>query len=170
MQCFMELMIYFYFHSMGSNSAHLQMLQMAAAVTQCGGIFPPVPPITMANITGDISSTNSKFESSDNATSSTSTNSALSLGMQTLPVTSTAATTSSNDGKNIGEKSSSGHAETSDGNNRENMERALMQLYGMGQGINSFPSGVAQANPFLHPTMFSATGRCLLLSSYDMKD
>ena len=39
------------------------------------------------------------------------------------------------------------------------VEAALMQqIYGMGHGINSYPSGVAQANPFLHPAMFSASG------------
>ena len=40
------------------------------------------------------------------------------------------------------------------------VEKTLMQqLYGMNHGISSFPSGVATANPFLHPAMFSATGR-----------
>ena len=42
---------------------------------------------------------------------------------------------------------------------RDKMEKALMQLYGMGHGINSYPSGVATANPFLHPAMFSTTGK-----------
>ena len=50
-----------------------------------------------------------------------------------------------------------------EGGNQEKVEKALMQLYGMGHGINSFPSGVAQANPFLHPAMFSATGKILFL-------
>ena len=61
--------------------------------------------------------------------------------------------------KCIGEKNTSGNGENPEGSNRENMGKALMQLYGMGQGMNSFPSGVTQANPFLHPTMFSATGK-----------
>ncbi|QQP37150.1 Uncharacterized protein FKW44_017337, partial [Caligus rogercresseyi] len=40
------------------------------------------------------------------------------------------------------------------------MEKSLMQqLYGVGHGISSYPSGVATANPFLHPAMFSATGK-----------
>ena len=40
------------------------------------------------------------------------------------------------------------------------VEKTLMQqLYGMNHGISSFPPGVATANPFLHPAMFSATGR-----------
>ena len=42
---------------------------------------------------------------------------------------------------------------------REKMEKALMQLYGMGHGINSYPTGVATPNPFLHPAMFSTTGK-----------
>ena len=49
---------------------------------------------------------------------------------------------------------------------KENVEKALMQLYGMGHGINAYPTGVAQANPFLHPAMFSAsTGRTKSLES-----
>ena len=54
----------------------------------------------------------------------------------------------------------SGDKSKSDGNNenREEMEKTLMQqIYGMNHGINSYPTGVAQANPFLHPAMFSAT-------------
>lgn len=145
--------------SMSSNSAHLQMLQMAAAVTQCGGIFPSVPPITMANITGVHSTTNSKLPSSENTTSSASTPSSLAKSIETLPITSTTAETASDEDKSIGEKNTSGNGENPEGSNRENMGKALMQLYGMGQGMNSFPSGVTQANPFLHPTMFSATGK-----------
>ena len=46
------------------------------------------------------------------------------------------------------------------GQNREEMEKSLIQsIYGMNHGINSYPTGVAQANPFLHPAMFSATGK-----------
>ena len=49
---------------------------------------------------------------------------------------------------------------------KENVEKALMQLYGMGHGINTYPTGVAQANPFLHPAMFSAsTGKTQSLQS-----
>ncbi len=61
-----------------------------------------------------------------------------------------------------GESSSStpGGGENQNAPPPKDMEKALMQLYGMGHGITSFPSGVAQANPFLHPAMFSATGRC----------
>ena len=41
---------------------------------------------------------------------------------------------------------------------KEEMEKALMQqIYGVGHGISSYPSGVATANPFLHPAMFSAS-------------
>ena len=144
---------------MSSNSAHLQMLQMAAAVTQCGGMFSSVPPVTMANITGGISTTSSKLASSENTASSACTPSSLAMGMDTLPITSTTATTAPEEDKSIGEKNTSGHGETTEGTNRENMGKALMQLYGMGQGMNSFPTGVTQANPFLHPTMFSATGK-----------
>jgi hypothetical protein len=144
---------------MSSNSAHLQMLQMAAAVTQCGGMFSSVPPVTMANITGGISTTSSKLASSENTASSASTPSSLAMGMDTLPITSATATTAPEEDKSIGEKNTSGHGETTEGTNRENMGKALMQLYGMGQGMNSFPTGVTQANPFLHPTMFSATGK-----------
>ena len=135
------------------------MLQMAAAVTQCGGIFPPVPPITMANITGENSTTNSKLSSSENMTASASAPSSLSMNMETSPVISAPATKLSEENNSIAEKNNSGHVENSEGSNRENMGKALMQLYGMGQGMNSFPTGVAQANPFLHPTMFSATGK-----------
>jgi hypothetical protein len=71
----------------------------------------------------------------------------------------TAATKLSEENNSIEEKNNSGHVENSEGSNRENMGKALMQLYGMGQGMNSFPTGVTQANPFLHPTMFSATGK-----------
>jgi uncharacterized C2H2 Zn-finger protein len=40
------------------------------------------------------------------------------------------------------------------------VEKTLMQqIYGMNHGIASYPSGVATANPFLHPAMFSATGK-----------
>ena len=42
---------------------------------------------------------------------------------------------------------------------REKMEKALMQLYGMGHGVPGFPSGVAASNPFFHPAMFSTSGR-----------
>ena len=39
----------------------------------------------------------------------------------------------------------------------KNVEKELMQqIYGMNHGISSYPSGVATANPFLHPAMFSA--------------
>ena len=125
------------------------MLQMAAAVTQCGGILSPIPPITMANITGE-------------NTSSTSSSQALNSQVlaATPPLTSK---TSPDEGKSIGDKGTPGTDESSsDGTNRENMGKALMQLYGMGQGMNSFPSSVSQANPFLHPTMFSATGKFTL--------
>ena len=137
------------------------MLQMAAAVTQCGGIFPPLPPTTMSNISGDLSNANLKMGKSNSLKSPTSIASTLlPFDSRSMPVTPTTKSASSSDSnKNIGETGNTGPGETSDGNNRENMERALMQLYGMGQGINSFPSGVAQANPFLHPTMFSATGK-----------
>ena len=155
---------------MSSNAAHLQMLQMAAAVTQCGGIFPPVPPITMANTTGVISNTNPKFTTSNNTPSTEPTSSSFPLGMETMPDTSTTVTTSSNDDRNTVPKSSTGQGETSDSNSRENMEKALMQLYEMGQGLNSFPSGVAQANPFLHPTMFSATGKCVVFALFNIRD
>jgi len=67
-------------------------------------------------------------------------------------------------------------AEAADGNSslnssdesdhRDNMEKALMHLYGMGRGMPSYPSGVAQANPFLHPAMFSATGRSQLYNNF----
>ena len=125
------------------------MLQMAAAVTQCGGILPPIPPITMANITGENTS---------------STSSAQAFNSQVLSSTPPLTTkTSSDEGKSIGDKGKPGNDESSsDGTNRENMGKALMQLYGMGQGMNSFPSSVSQANPFLHPTMFSATGKFTL--------
>ena len=112
------------------------MLQMASVAPPGGGIFPPISPITMANVTGESSTTDS------------------------LPTTSTSVKTTSDVEKNAREKNSVGHEESTDVNNRENMGKALMQLYGMGQGMNSFPAGVSQANPFLHPTMFSATGRC----------
>ena len=148
-----------FYRSMSSSSAHLQMLQMAAAVTQCGGIFSSVPPITMANITGENSTTSSKLARSDNTTSSASTPSSLAMNMETLPITSTTVATAPDEDKSIGEKNTSGHGVTAEGSNRENMGKALMQLYGMGQGMNSFPTGVTQANPFLHPTMFSATGK-----------
>ena len=47
-----------------------------------------------------------------------------------------------------------------DGRGGGGVEKSLMQqLYGMNHGIASFPSGVATANPFLHPAMFSATGK-----------
>ena len=139
------------------------MLQMAAAVTQCGGIFPTVSPNTMANMTGNLSNTNLKMGKSNSLKSPTSiTSTSLPLDSQSMHVTPTTATTSPNDSnKSIGDTGNPvPGGEASDVNTRENMERALMQLYGMGQGINSFPSGVAQANPFLHPTMFSATGKC----------
>ena len=46
------------------------------------------------------------------------------------------------------------------GGGNGSVEKSLMQqLYGMNHGISSFPSGVATANPFLHPAMFSATGK-----------
>ena len=132
-----------------TSSAQLQMLQMAAAVTQCGGILPPIPPITMANITGENTS---------------STSSSQALNSQVLASTpALTSKTSPDEGKSIGDKGTSGTDESSsDGTNRENMGKALMQLYGMGQGMNSFPSSVSQANPFLHPTMFSATGKFTL--------
>ena len=39
---------------------------------------------------------------------------------------------------------------------QERMEKTLMQqIYGVGHGISSYPTGVATANPFLHPAMFS---------------
>jgi AT-binding transcription factor 1 len=47
---------------------------------------------------------------------------------------------------------------------REKMEKALMQLYGMGHGITSYPTGVATANPFLHPAMFSTSGKSFFVS------
>jgi hypothetical protein len=40
---------------------------------------------------------------------------------------------------------------------REKMEKALLQLYGMGHA--PFPGGVAAGNPFLHPAMFSTSGK-----------
>ena len=48
---------------------------------------------------------------------------------------------------------------------RDKMEKALMQLYGMGHGINSYPTGVATPNPFLHPAMFSTTGKSEIILS-----
>ncbi|XP_040568210.1 zinc finger homeobox protein 3 [Lepeophtheirus salmonis] len=52
------------------------------------------------------------------------------------------------------------HLPQSSVGNRDEMEKTLMQqLYGVGHGISSYPTGVATANPFLHPAMFSATGK-----------
>ncbi|CAB4064763.1 ATBF1 [Lepeophtheirus salmonis] len=52
------------------------------------------------------------------------------------------------------------HLPQSSAGNRDEMEKTLMQqLYGVGHGISSYPTGVATANPFLHPAMFSATGK-----------
>jgi len=40
------------------------------------------------------------------------------------------------------------------------MEKTLLHLYGIGRGLpQSFTSAVASSNPFLHPAMFSATGK-----------
>ena len=40
----------------------------------------------------------------------------------------------------------------------ENVDKSLMNLvYGIDHGITSYPKGVATANPFLHPALFSAT-------------
>ena len=114
-----------------SPAAHLQMLQMAGAVASSSGVRFPSP-----------------------ATSSSSPSS------QNHPTAAAVSQDGSNDGEataeNVGQS-----AGGEEGKTRENMERALMHLYGMGQGINSFQGGgggVAQSNPFLHPTMFSATG------------
>ena len=131
-----------------SNSAHLQMLQMAAAVTQGGGIFPSLPPITTSNITEDGSAPNlnsTKRDGTNDEPSST-------------PTTSTSAPILSNENRDVRNSSSGQENSNDDGNSQENMGKALMQLYGMGPGMNTFPTGVTQANPFLHPTMFSATG------------
>ena len=47
---------------------------------------------------------------------------------------------------------------------REKMEKALMQLYGMGHpGVPSFPGGVSASNPFFHPAMFSTSGKSKLV-------
>ena len=122
------------------------MLQMAAAVTQAGGIFPSLPPITTSNIT----------EENSNSNSNPTRNEDINSVPTSPPITSTTAQSLSNEDKD----SKKGQVEsTEEGNTRENMGKALMQLYGMGQGMNSFPTGVTQANPFLHPTMFSATGK-----------
>ena len=140
------------------------MLQMAAAVTQCGGILPPIPPITMANITGENTSSTSK--SGDSGFNSTNLLASPSHALNSQVLASTpplTSKTSPDEGNSIGDKGTPGNDESSsDGTNRENMGKALMQLYGMGQGMNSFPSSVSQANPFLHPTMFSATGKFTL--------
>lgn len=124
------------------------MLQMAAAVTQAGGIFPPLPPITTNNITEETSTPNSNPTRNEDINNTSTTS----------PITSTTAPSLSNEEKD----NRKGQVESNEeGNTRENMGKALMQLYGMGQGMNSFPTGVSQANPFLHPTMFSATGKCI---------
>ena len=120
------------------------MLQMAANVTQGGGIFPPLPPITTSKITEDNST--SKSNSINNEPKSTLT-------------TSTTDSTLSNENRDFRDNSSGLENSNESGNNQEKMGKALMQLYGMGQGMNTFPTGVSQANPFLHPTMFSATGK-----------
>ena len=124
------------------------MLQMAAAVTQGGGIFPSLPPITTSNITEDGSAPNlnsTKRDGTNDEPSST-------------PTTSTSAPILSNENRVVRNSSSGQENSNDDGNSQENMGKALMQLYGMGPGMNTFPTGVTQANPFLHPTMFSATG------------
>ena len=131
-----------------SNSAHLQMLQMAASATQGGEIFSSSPSITIANNTG-----NNSIESAN-----TSSAEKIHNMPTTTPKTSTADSLSNEDKEARNSSSAQGDL-SENGNNQDNMGKALMQLYGMGQGMNSFPSGVSQANPFLHPTMFSATGR-----------
>ena len=62
----------------------------------------------------------------------------------------------------------SGSGDESD--HREKMEKALMQLYGHA-GVPPFPGGVPGSNPFLHPAMFSTSGRflksfCCMLPRY----
>ena len=90
-----------------SNSAHLQMLQMAAAVTQAGGIFPSLPPITTSNITEDGSATNlnsTKMDGTNDEPSST-------------PTTSTSAPILSNKNNDV-RNSSSGQENSNDDGKR----------------------------------------------------
>ena len=131
-----------------SDSAHLQMLQMAASATQGGEIISSSPSITTANNT------------ENNSIGCTKTSSAEKIHNMPTTTSKTSTTGSlSNEDKETRNSSSAQGDPSEDGNNQDNMGKALMQLYGMGQGLNSFPAGVSQANPFLHPTMFSATGR-----------
>ena len=124
------------------------MLQMAASVTQGGEIISSSPSITTANNTEDNSIRSAK----------TSLDEKIHNMPTTTPKTSTTDSLC-NENKEARNSSSAQGDLSEDGNNQDNMGKALMQLYGMGQGMNSFPAGVSQANPFLHPTMFSATGR-----------
>ena len=124
------------------------MLQMAASATQGGEIFSSSPSITTANNT----------ENDSNGSAKTSSAEKIHNMPTTTPKTSTADSLSNEDKEARNSSSAQGDL-SENGNNQDNMGKALMQLYGMGQGMNSFPAGVSQANPFLHPTMFSATGR-----------
>jgi AT-binding transcription factor 1 len=57
-------------------------------------------------------------------------------------------------------EANSSFASSEDSEPRESMEKTLLHLYGMGRGLPpSFPSAVGPPNPFLHPAMFSATGK-----------
>ena len=84
-------------------------------------------------------------------------------GPPTLPLPPP--TLSSNEQKSGSSSSSTPPAAVSGPNNEaggapqegKEVEKELMQqIYGMNHGISSYPSGVATANPFLHPAMFSA--------------
>ena len=120
---------------------------MAASATQGGEILSSSSSITANN-------------TENNSIGSAKTSSAEKI--HNLPITTPKTSTTdslSNEDKEARNSSSAQEDLSEDGNNQDNMGKALMQLYGMGQGMNSFPAGVSQANPFLHPTMFSATGR-----------
>ena len=124
------------------------MLQMAASATQGGEILPSSSSITTANNTENNSIESAKTSSAEK--------------IHNLPTTTPKTSTTdflSNEDKEARNCPPAQEDLSEGGNNQENMGKALMQLYGMGQGMNSFPAGVSQANPFLHPTMFSATGR-----------
>ena len=131
------------------------MLQMASSATQGGEIISSSPSITANNTENNSigcakTSSAEKIHNMHTTTSKTSTTGSL-----------------SNEDKEARNSSSAQGDLSEDGNNQDNMGKALMQLYGMGQGMNSFPAGVSQANPFLHPTMFSAT--CYLLQYESLK-
>ena len=121
---------------------------MAASATQGGEIYTSSPSITTANNTENNSIGSAKTSSAEKIHNMPTT----------TPKTSTTESLTYED-KEARHRSSAQGDLSEDGNNQDNMGKALMQLYGMGQGLNSFPAGVSQANPFLHPTMFSATGR-----------